>query len=114
PGGHRHLEAVFTVPEFQPVLVQDAAAVLDTDQCTALFGFRQAHGSGITDGIFGPVGVERQAAGAFAAFFAGAAGPAGPVHIKHFTGAVAAVRIADAQQVATPFRVIDAQRPFAL
>ena len=87
-----------------PAVLEDGAAVLEREQRAALRGLRQLHHRRLADLVFLLVGSEREHVGRGAGLVARRAGPGRPVDVEHAAGAMPAVEIAGAHQVAAPFR----------
>ena len=109
--GDGHLEAGVGLLELDPALLNDARAALDGDQRASLGGLRELDLGDLADRVLGLVGEEAEHTGTGAAFLLRAPGPAGPVDVEHLAGAVGALQIAGADQVAAPARVLDLELP---
>ena len=108
-GGNRHFQGqgVALVAGFQPVVVEHPGAAFQAHQQAALAAHRHLHAGGIAHLITLPVGAQRQPGGGVALGAAFAA----PAQINGAADAVAAVALADPQQVPAPFVIGAGQGP---
>ena len=110
-GGDGNLDAGLAGREFDPALLQHLAAGLDAQQRAAGAGIRQLHDGGLAGLVLRLVGEEIERGGARAGLVLRAAGPARPFGVEHLAGAVAALGVADAHQIAAPVRRLDLEAP---
>ena len=108
-GGDRHFQSqgVALLAGFQPVVVEHPGAVFQAHQQAALAAHRHLHAGGVAHLIVVPVGAQRQPGGGVALGAAFAA----PAQIDGAADAVAAVALADPQQVPAPLVIGAGQGP---
>ncbi len=108
-GGNRHFQSqgVALLAGFQPVVVEHPGAVFQAHQQAALAAHRHLHAGGVAHLIVVPVGAQRQPGGGVAL----GAAFATPAQVDGAADAVAAVALADPQQVPAPLVIGAGQGP---
>ena len=111
-GDAKRLDGVVAV-ELDPTLFENAGARFDGEKRPPFGSFGELNIGDLADAIGRLVRDEAQRARARTGLLLRAARPSGPVDVEDFAGAVAAVRVASADHVAAPSRVLDLERPCA-